>query len=195
MQSTPPDHLPMNAPQPITAPAATLRELLGPEHRGILAGLLTLVFFVAFEAIAVATAMPVIATSLHGLSFYAWGFSAFVVGQMVGTVAGGRWTDRFGPTMPLIAGSSMFAIGLLVAGLAPVMGVFVLGQAPPGPRQRADDGRALGRDGPRHPRPAAAPGHRAAVHRVADARADRPVHRRRGDRVISRGDGCSSGWS
>lgn len=118
----------MTEPQPITAPAATLRELLGPEHRGILAGLLTLVFFVAFEAIAVATAMPVIATSLHGLSFYAWGFSAFVVGQMVGTVAGGRWTDRFGPSVPLLAGSAMFAVGLLVAGLAPLMGVFVFGR-------------------------------------------------------------------
>jgi MFS family permease len=118
----------MTDPQPIAAPAATLRELFGPEHRGILAGLLTLVFFVAFEAIAVATAMPVIATSLHGLSFYAWGFSAFVIGQMVGTVAGGRWTDRFGPRFPLLAGSAMFAVGLLVAGLAPVMGVFVLGR-------------------------------------------------------------------
>lgn len=118
----------MTEPQPVTAPPPSLRELLGPEHRGILAGLLTLVFFVAFEAIAVATAMPVIATSLHGLSFYAWGFSAFVVGQMVGTVAGGRWTDRFGPTMPLVAGSIMFAVGLLVAGLAPLMGVFILGR-------------------------------------------------------------------
>lgn len=118
----------MTQSQPITAPPASLRELLTPEYRGLLAGLLTLVFFVAFEAIAVATAMPVIATSLHGLSFYAWGFSAFVVGQMVGTVAGGRWTDRFGPSMPLVAGSAMFAVGLLVAGLSPTMGIFVLGR-------------------------------------------------------------------
>lgn len=118
----------MTQSQPTTAPPATLRELLTPEYRGLLAGLLTLVFFVAFEAIAVATAMPVIATSLHGLSFYAWGFSAFVVGQMVGTVAGGGWTDRFGPSMPLVAGSAMFGVGLLVAGLAPTMGIFVLGR-------------------------------------------------------------------
>ncbi len=112
----------------LDTPPASLHELMQPEFRGIVAGLLTLVFFVAFEAIAVATAMPVIATSLNGIAFYAWGFSAFVVGQMVGTVAGGRWTDRHGPTLPLLVGSGVFAAGLLVGGLAPHMPEFVLGR-------------------------------------------------------------------
>jgi MFS family permease len=91
-------------------------------------GALTLVVLVAFEAIAVATAMPVIASDLSALAFYAWGFSAVIVGQLFATVVAGELCDRHGPSSPLVVGCLMFAAGLLVAGSAVNMLMFVLGR-------------------------------------------------------------------
>ena len=91
-------------------------------------GVLTLVVLVAFETIAVATAMPVIASELSALAFYAWGFSAVIVGQLFATVVAGELCDRHGPTPPLVAGCIVFAAGLLVAGSSVSMLVFVVGR-------------------------------------------------------------------
>ena len=91
-------------------------------------GALTLVVLVAFEVIAVATAMPVIATELSALSFYAWGFSAVIVGQLFATVVAGELCDRHGPTPPLVAGCLIFSCGLIVAGSSADMLIFVLGR-------------------------------------------------------------------
>jgi MFS family permease len=76
---------------------------------------------VAFEAIAVATAMPAAAKALDGLSLYAWAFSLFLVGMLLSTVAGGRVADRVGPAQPLLVGMVLFAAGLVVAGTAASM--------------------------------------------------------------------------
>ena len=91
-------------------------------------GALTLVVLIAFESIAVATAMPVIAAELSALSFYAWGFSAVIVGQLFATVVAGELCDRHGPRPSLVAGCLIFAAGLLVAGTSVDMLVFVLGR-------------------------------------------------------------------
>ena len=104
------------------------RMLFSPPYGKLFVGVLTLIVFIAFESIAVATAMPVIVADLHGLAFYAWGFSALVVGQLFATVVAGEWCDRFGPRTALIAGAALFGAGLLVAGTAPTMAVFVLGR-------------------------------------------------------------------
>lgn len=82
----------------------------------------------AFEAMAVATAMPTAVRELHGLAYYSWPFTAFLVASVVGTVASGEFSDRHGPRMPLLAGLAVFAAGLVVAGTATSMGLFVLGR-------------------------------------------------------------------
>lgn len=104
------------------------RRLWAPPYRGLMTGALTLVVLVAFESIAVATAMPVIASDLSALSFYAWGFSAVIVGQLFATVVAGELCDRHGPTPPLVAGCLIFSGGLLVAGTSVSMLIFVLGR-------------------------------------------------------------------
>jgi MFS family permease len=94
-------------------------------HRLTTAGLLMLVTFVAFESMAVATAMPTAVAELHGLAWYGWPFSTFLVASVVGMVVGGDVGDRSGPRAALLGGVGVFAAGLLVAGLAGNMGLFV----------------------------------------------------------------------
>jgi MFS family permease len=88
-----------------------------------------LVTFIAFEAMAVGTAMPTAVAELHGLAWYAWPFSAFLVASVVGMVAGGDLGDRRGPRVGLPWSVGIFAAGLVIAGLAGSMAVFIVGRA------------------------------------------------------------------
>ena len=106
-----------------------VRGLWAPERRALTAGLVLTVTFVASEALAVVTVMPVVARDLGGLRLYGWVFSAFMLGSVIGIVAAGRQADRRGPAVPFVAGLVLFGSGLAVAGLAPSMGVLVAGRA------------------------------------------------------------------
>jgi MFS family permease len=103
--------------------------LLDRAHRRTTLGLLMLVTFIAFEAMAVGTAMPTAVAELDGLAWYGWPFSAFLVASVVGMVIGGDVGDRRGPRVALPCGVAAFAAGLLIAGLAGHMAVFVAGRA------------------------------------------------------------------
>jgi len=92
-------------------------------------GIVATVLFLAFEGMAVATVMPVAVADLGGLSWYAWGFSAFLITSLVGMVVAGDVADSRGPLLPFVASGVIFGLGLLVAGLAPTMAVFVVGRA------------------------------------------------------------------
>ncbi|MCW2637251.1 MAG: Major Facilitator Superfamily arabinose transporter [Blastococcus sp.] len=109
-----------------TSPAAGVFDRA---HRLTTAGLLMLVTFVAFESMAVATAMPTAVAELHGLAWYGWPFSAFLVASVIGMVVGGDVGDRSGPRAALLVGVGVFAAGLLLAGLAGDMALFVAARA------------------------------------------------------------------
>src|SRR5882724_2509778 len=103
--------------------------LWAPQRRALTTGLVLTITFIASEALAVVTVMPVVARDLGGLDLYGWVFSAFMLGSVVGIVVAGRQADRHGPAMPYVAGLLLFAAGLAVAGLAPNMPVLVGGRA------------------------------------------------------------------
>ena len=103
--------------------------VFGPRLRGLTSGIFGVVFLVAFEAMAVATAMPVAVKDLDGLPLYGWAFSAFLVTSLFSTVVAGEVSDARGPRLPLLGGIAAFSVGLFVAGLAPSMPVFVVGRA------------------------------------------------------------------
>jgi MFS family permease len=88
----------------------------------------SLVFLAAFESLAVTTVMPVVAADLDGQALYSLAFSATVAAGIVGTVAAGAWADRRGPTVPLIGAIAVFTAGLVVAGTARSMQIFVAGR-------------------------------------------------------------------
>ncbi len=98
-------------------------------HRRTTIGLLTLVTLIAFEAMAVGTAMPSAVDELDGVAWYAWPFSAFLVTSVVGMVVGGDVGDRRSPRPGVLAGVLVFATGLLIAGIAQNMAVLILGRA------------------------------------------------------------------
>ena len=93
--------------------------------RGLTVGLVLNVTFVAFEALAIATIMPLVTEDLGGIALYGWVFSAFLLADLVGIVIAGELADRFGPAVPFGAGLALFAVGLLIGGLAPSMPVLV----------------------------------------------------------------------
>ncbi len=111
-----------------TASAGQTGSILRPPYRALTIGIVALVLLVAFEGMAVGTAMPVAVKDLNGLAFYAWGFSGFMTASMFATVISGELCDRLGPRIPFIVGTLLFGVGLLVAGAAPTMVLFVLGR-------------------------------------------------------------------
>ncbi|MGW3347586.1 MFS transporter [Nonomuraea rubra] len=112
----------------VESPVGTPAGVLSPQYRALSIGLVALVTLQAFEAMAVATAMPVVARELDGMSLYNLAFSATLAASVIATVLGGRWSDVRGPLRPIGAGVVTFVAGLLLAGLAPTMELFVAGR-------------------------------------------------------------------
>jgi MFS family permease len=97
-------------------------------RKALTAGLVAMVSLVAFEYVAVAIAMPVVAADLGGIELYGLAFSGAMAAGVVGTVLGGRWADLRGPLAPLWTGVAAFIAGLTVAGTAPTMEVLIAGR-------------------------------------------------------------------
>jgi MFS family permease len=114
---------------PLPEEPARTDGLWSPQRRALTVGLVLTITFIASEALAVVTIMPLVARDLHGLGLYGWVFSAFMLGNILGIVAAGRQADRYGPARPFLAGLVLFGAGLTIAGLAPSMAVLVGGRA------------------------------------------------------------------
>ncbi|QIK71316.1 MFS transporter [Propioniciclava coleopterorum] len=99
-----------------------------PSRRGLTLGLLVCVTAVAFEGMAVVTAMPAAAADLGDQELYAWAFSAVMIPQLFAIAAAGRVADRTGPVRPLLVGLGLFAVGVVVAALAPTMLILLVGR-------------------------------------------------------------------
>ena len=102
--------------------------LLSPGKRLLTIGLTLVVTMIGFEALAVATAMPVVEDDLGGLQLYGLVFSGFMVANLVGAAYAGLEADRHEPAMSFAAGLGLFGAGLVIGGLAPSMEVLVLGR-------------------------------------------------------------------
>src|SRR5690242_5926954 len=110
-------------------PAGIEDGVLSRTYRSLSVGIVTVVLLIAFEATAVGTAMPVAARELDGVSLYAFAFSGYFTTSLFGMVLAGQWSDRRGPLGALTTGIGAFAAGLVVAGTAGAMWVFIVGRA------------------------------------------------------------------
>jgi MFS family permease len=97
-------------------------------HGRTTVGVFALAFLFAFEALAVATVMPDVAADLDGLALYSVAFSAPMAAGVVALVLAGPWTDARGPRSALAGGVAVFSAGVLLAGLAPTMELFLVGR-------------------------------------------------------------------
>lgn len=102
--------------------------LLGGGRLGPCLGAVALISLLAFEAMAVSTAMPAIAGALDGLALYALAFGGPLATSVLAMALAGPWSDRRGAWLPSVAGLLLFAAGLLMAGLATHMPVLVVGR-------------------------------------------------------------------
>lgn len=98
------------------------------EHRALSSGILLAMTLVAFENLAVVAIAPAMAQSLNGLALYGWIFSAQLLASLFSIVLAGQQADRFGPARPFLLGLSFFALGSLLAGLAPTMLLLIFGR-------------------------------------------------------------------
>ncbi|MER5601734.1 MFS transporter [Streptomyces sp. NPDC002265] len=114
-----------------TLPAAEGDEstVLSRSYRALSIGMVSVVLLIAFEATAVATAMPVAARDLDGVSLYAFAFSGYFTTSLLGMVLAGQWSDRKGPLGALTSGIAAFAAGLVMSGTAQAMWPFIAGRA------------------------------------------------------------------
>jgi len=109
----------------------THQPVVGPfdrEHRRLSIGIFGLIVGIAFEFMAVATALPVAARELGGQSLFAFALTGFLGAVMFANGLGGEICDRIGPRVPLVIGALTFAGGLVVSGLAPTMPLLIVGR-------------------------------------------------------------------
>jgi MFS family permease len=114
---------------PASASAGPADGIWAPARRALTVGLVLAVTFVAFEALAVATILPVVGRQLGDLRLYGWVFSAFLLSSLVGIVVAGTLADRVPLGQPMLAGLALFTTGLVIGGTAPDMAVLVAGRA------------------------------------------------------------------
>ncbi|WP_243710372.1 MFS transporter [Micromonospora sp. KC213] len=110
------------APSPVA-------HLYDPRLRAMTVGIVALVSLLAFEALAVGTAMPTVARALDGLPLYALAFGGTFAAGVFAMVLSGIWCDVRGPRVPMWSGVGLFVVGLLLAGSAAGMGQLVVGRA------------------------------------------------------------------
>lgn len=103
--------------------------LLSRGHRATTIGFVLIVSLIAFETLAVGTAMPTIVADLNGLRLYGWAFTCLLMANVIGVAFGGEICDSIGARTGLLLGVIMLTAGLLTAGLAPGMGVFLTGRS------------------------------------------------------------------
>jgi MFS family permease len=114
-------------------PASGVRDgVWAPRRRRLTTALVLTITLVAFESLAIATVMPVVADDLGGLGLYGWVFSGFFLGSLLGIVLAGRAADRQGTRLPFAVGLALFAAGLIVGGAAQSMPMLVAGRVAQG---------------------------------------------------------------
>jgi MFS family permease len=102
---------------------------MGGEHRLVTVAILSLITIVAFEAMAITTAMPVVAQDLDAVRSYGLAFSVMLTAELLGIVLSGVWSDRSGPMPSLVIGQALLAAGSVVAGLATSFPMLLAGRA------------------------------------------------------------------
>ncbi|GAB77395.1 Major Facilitator Superfamily protein [Austwickia chelonae] len=102
--------------------------VLGEGYRAVTLSVLGLTTVIAFETMAIATAMPKVTEDLAAGSAYGLAFSLMFTGQLLGNVVAGVSTRRSSPMLTLWTGISLFALGSVLAGSAPAFSFLLAGR-------------------------------------------------------------------
>jgi MFS family permease len=105
------------------------RRLFGPEYAALTIAVVSLITVIAFESMAVSTAMPEVAVELDAVRSYGLAFSVLLTLQLLGIVLAGVWCDRSGALPSLLTGQVLFALGCGICGASTDFTPFLLGRA------------------------------------------------------------------
>jgi EmrB/QacA subfamily drug resistance transporter len=84
----------------------------------IMAGLMVGLLVAAFDYSIMATAMPKIINSLHGMEYYVWPFTAYMLTSTIAIILFGKLSDIYGRKHVLIAGIITFVITSVMCGFS-----------------------------------------------------------------------------
>ena len=102
--------------------------VFAPAYALLSVALVALITVIAFEGMAVSTAMPEAARELDAVRSYGLAFSVMLTTQLLGIVLAGVWADRTGPLPSLYAGQLLFGVGCAVCGSSGSFGLFLAGR-------------------------------------------------------------------
>lgn len=103
--------------------------LFGPRYAALTIAIVSLITVIAFESMAVSTAMPEVARELDAVRSYGLAFSVMLTTQLLGIVLAGVWCDRSGSLPSLLTGQLLFAAGCGICGASTGFAVFLAGRA------------------------------------------------------------------
>ena len=92
-----------------------------PRRRAITAGLLLGMSLGALEATVVSTAMPTVISTLGGLAYYSWVFSAYLLTSTASVPIWGRLSDLYGRRGMYLVGVAIFLVGSVLSGASTTM--------------------------------------------------------------------------
>jgi MFS family permease len=101
---------------------------MAPAYRVVTIALVVLTTMIAFESMAITTAMPRAAAELGAVGSYGLAFSSMMTAMLLGNVLAGIWADHSGPLASLYAGQLAFAAGAVACAVAPSWGALLAGR-------------------------------------------------------------------
>lgn len=90
---------------------------------------MAMISVIAFEIVAVLTAMPTVTEDLRGGSLYQLAIGISMATQLASLSLAGWWSDRSGPAPVLLGGLGLLVVALIICGLAPSIIVLLIGRA------------------------------------------------------------------
>ncbi len=84
----------------------------------IMAGLMVGLLVAAFDYSIIGTAMPKIINSLHGMEYYIWPFTSYMLSSTISIILFGKLSDIYGRKHILIAGIITFVVASVMCGFA-----------------------------------------------------------------------------
>ena len=84
----------------------------------VMAGLMVGLLVAAFDYSIMATAMPKVINSLHGMEYYVWPFTSYMLSSTIAIILFGKLSDIYGRKDVLIIGIVTFVISSVMCGFA-----------------------------------------------------------------------------
>jgi len=97
------------------------REVFAGGRGGLTAGLCVVELLAGMQLLITSSTMPKVLSDIGGIAFYGWVFSGYSLAGLAAIPRAGREADRRGPLRPLAEQMTVFAVGTVLAGLAPSM--------------------------------------------------------------------------